>query len=90
MKKHVHIYYIGTVQGVGFRFTAREVAAETGVAGWIKNLPDGKVEIMAEAEEDKLNDFLKKIDGYFSRYIHDKETAWSEAKGELKGFEVRF
>jgi len=90
MKKQVHVYYRGTVQGVGFRFTAREAANELGVAGWVKNLPDGKVEVTAEADEAVLENFLKQLYGYFGRYIHDVEVSWLEAKGELKGFEVRF
>jgi acylphosphatase len=90
MKKQVHVYYTGRVQGVGFRFMARELAEELNVAGWVENLPDGRVEIVAEAEEAALDDFLKKIYGCFSRYIHDVETEWLEAKGELKSFSVRF
>lgn len=57
MKKQVHIYYNGRVQGVGFRFTAESIANDLGVTGWAKNLRDGGVEITAEAEEDVLKDF---------------------------------
>ena len=90
MKKQAHIYYCGQVQGIGFRFTAREVAGEMGLSGWVRNLADGRVEILVEAEEGLLDEFLKKISSYFSRYIQDVETEWRQAQGELKGFEVRF
>ena len=51
MRKRMHILYSGRVQGVGFRFTAETMAVESGIQGWVKNLGDGRVEIMAEAEE---------------------------------------
>jgi len=75
---------------VGFRFTAKELAGDLGISGWIRNLADGRVEITAEAEEDAIGDFLKKIYEYFSRYIQDVEIEWLPAKGELKGFGVNF
>ena len=58
MKKFAHVYYSGRVQGIGFRFTAQRIAEELGVCGWVKNLDDGRVEILAQAGEDKLKDFL--------------------------------
>ncbi len=90
MKKQVRAYYIGKVQGVGFRFTAQDLANELGVAGWVKNLSNGRVEIKAEAEEAILKDFLKKIFDYFSRYIQDVEVKWLNATGEYKDFRVEF
>ncbi len=47
MKKQVHVYYSGSVQGVGFRFTARSIAEELGVLGWAKNLRDARVEMVS-------------------------------------------
>ncbi len=89
-KKRIHIFYSGRVQGVGFRFTAEDFALNLGLMGWVKNLPDGRVEIECEGEEEKLKKFLENIKDYFSRYIRDIDLEWSEAAGEYKDFEIRF
>lgn len=88
MKKQAHVYYSGRVQGVGFRFTAIDIARDLKVCGWAKNLSDGRVELVAEAEEDTLKDFLSQISKYFSRYIDDVETDWKAATGEFKNFSI--
>lgn len=90
MRKRMHILYSGRVQGVGFRFTAESVAIQSGIQGWVKNLGDGRVEIMAEAEEEALKDFLNKIRQSFSRYIQDEDLRWSEAADEFQDFQIRF
>jgi len=90
MKKQIHAYYSGQVQGVGFRFTAEDVARDLGVGGWVKNLRNGRVELVAEAEEDILKDFLKRINQYFSHYIQDVEIDWQSATGEFKDFGINF
>lgn len=90
MKKQIHVYYTGRVQGVGFRFTAQDLARGLGVCGWVKNLGDGRVEVVAEAEEDTLKDFLAKINQYFTRYIQDVDVRWQSATGEFKDFGIEF
>lgn len=90
MKKQVHLYYSGRVQGVGFRFTAQRLAEELSVSGWVKNLDDERVELVAEASEDILNIFLSRINDTFNRYISNKQENWIPAKGEFKSFEVKF
>jgi acylphosphatase len=90
MKKQVQVYYSGRVQGIGFRFTAERLAEELGILGWVSNLSDGRAELVAEAAEDTLKDFLSQLSGIFSRYIQDTDLKWSPATGEFKDFGVRF
>ena len=90
MKKQVHAYYSGRVQGIGFRFAAVRLAEELGVTGWVSNLYDGRVEILAEANEDALKDFFSQISGIFGRYIQDIDVEWVPATGEFKDFGVKF
>lgn len=90
MKKQIHVYYTGKVQGVGFRFTTEDIACDLGITGWVKNLRNDGVELVAEAEEEILKDFLERVNQYFSRYIQDIDVQWQEAKGEFKGFDIRF
>ena len=88
--KRVHIFYSGRVQGVGFRFVSERSAVEFGVVGWVKNLGDGRVELICEGEEEKLNKLISKIEKYFSDYIRNADVSWQEAIGEFKDFSVKF
>lgn len=90
MKKQLHIFYTGRVQGVGFRFTAIDIAKDIGVTGWVKNLRDGRVELLAEAEEEKLKNFLSRINNFFARYIQNTDINWLAATGEFKDFIIEF
>ena len=88
MKQQVQVYYSGRVQGVGFRYTAVDLAEDLGVSGWVKNLSDGRVEILAEAEEDTLKIFLDKIRNGFSAYIRGTQIDWKPATGEFSDFTI--
>lgn len=90
MKRQLHIYYYGNVQGIGFRFAARQIAHDTGVCGWVKNLPDGRVELVLEAEEAAIKTFFKKINHSFTYYIRDYELEWCEARGEFEDFSIEY
>ncbi len=90
MKKQVQVYYSGRVQGVGFRFSAERVAIELGICGWVKNLADGRVEIVAQAEQEKLEDLLKRIADDFSQYIRDADVRWIDPTENFSDFGVRF
>jgi acylphosphatase len=90
VKKQVHVYYTGRVQGVGFRFTTEDIARDLKVSGWVKNLRDGRVELIVEAEEETLKIFLSSINQYFSPYIQDVDSHWQAASGEFGDFQIRF
>lgn len=92
MLKRVHIYYSGRVQGVGFRFTIERIALDMGgITGWVRNLPDGRVEIVAEGEEARIKEFLDRIrEGIMKRYIKREDILWEVYKGEFDDFEIRF
>ena len=90
MKKQLHAFYSGRVQGVGFRFSAESIAIKSGVTGWVKNLRDARVEVVAEAEENILIKFLEEISKSFLRYIQDVDIEWLPATGEFKDFGIKF
>jgi len=89
MQLRIHVFYSGSVQGVGFRFTAVDIARKLGVNGWVRNLSDGRVEIIAEAGRDKLNEFADNIKGYFKEYISDIDLKKEPATGEFNSFSIK-
>jgi acylphosphatase len=55
------VFYSGRVQGVGFRYSVKRLAASYEVVGWVRNLPDGRVELQIEGEKTEVDDFLAEI-----------------------------
>ena len=91
MDKKVHVYYSGYVQGVGFRFTAKRAASSIGgLTGSVSNLPDGRVELVAEGEQGKLARLLESIKSVMGSYIEDAAVQWSEPMGEFSNFDIKF
>jgi acylphosphatase len=89
--KRMQVFFSGTVQGVGFRFTAERLARRFSVSGFVRNLDDGRVEVVAEGEETTLVDFLTAIRGSGMKdYIRDVEAHWSNAQGTFKGFGIAY
>ena len=87
----MQVFFSGTVQGVGFRFTAERLARRFSVSGFVRNLDDGRVEVVAEGEETTLVDFLTAIRGSGMKdYIRDVEAHWSNAQGTFKGFGIAY
>jgi len=90
MKKRVYAYYEGGVQGIGFRFTAQHIAESLKLSGWVRNLPDGNVELIAEGEEADLQEFLSNIKEDMGRYIRKDIVEWQAFEGKFHGFNIRF
>jgi len=89
--ERIHLIISGDVQGVGFRFTAIEVARDLGLTGWVRNNPDGTVEMIAEGEKEKLENLLtwaKK--GPMLARAAEVKVEWGKATGEFSGFEARY
>lgn len=89
MQKRLTAHFSGMVQGVGFRFTAERIARRFDVTGCVRNLSDGRVEIVAEGEEAVLKDFLRAVgESPMADYIRRVETEWSGAKRQYKTFGI--
>jgi len=83
------IIYRGRVQGVGFRFTVKSLAMGFEVAGGVRNLPDGTVELSAQGRRDELDSFLQAIrDSEVGRFIADEVVAVMELRDGVRGFEI--
>ncbi|MDO8730585.1 MAG: acylphosphatase [Candidatus Omnitrophota bacterium] len=91
MKKRLSVFWSGRVQGVGFRYTAESSALQLGVTGWVRNLPDGRVEAVVEGPEKTLKTLLDQIaSGAMKKYIRGVETRWEKPTGEFDDFQIRF
>jgi acylphosphatase len=82
------VLYSGHVQGVGFRYTARHLAQGYPVAGHVRNLPDGRVEVVAEGEAGKVEAFLEALRRQMADYIRNT-TSQDETPQGLDDFVVR-
>ncbi|HLR01492.1 MAG TPA: acylphosphatase [Virgibacillus sp.] len=86
-----HLIVSGHVQGVGFRFTSRNEAENLGLNGWVRNLPDGTVEMEVEGNEKTVESYIQKIkSGFHSgiRVDHIEETEQA-VTDEYSGFFIR-
>lgn len=89
MRKRVEVFYTGRVQGVGFRYTTREIAKGFEVSGYVQNLDDGRVELVAEGEEDEVREFLKAVrESQLGDYIRNVAEAWKTTTENCKGFVI--
>jgi len=84
------VYFTGRVQGVGFRYTADRVARRFAVTGFVRNLPDGRVELVAEGVAAELDRLTAAIAEAMAEYVDRTETSQHPATGEFTGFSIRY
>jgi acylphosphatase len=88
-RRRLTIWYSGSVQGVGFRYTAKTVATGFEITGIIRNLPDGRVELVCEGARKELEEFRAALrDAGLAGFIRDEQVNWADAKNEFRGFEI--
>lgn len=89
--RQLHAFFSGRVQGVGFRYTVCELASSFAVTGFVKNLWDGDVELVAEGAQQELVDFLNCIrTSRLSRGIVQARIGWHDATDRFKQFGIEF
>jgi acylphosphatase len=87
--ERVTVCYSGRVQGVGFRATVRQLACGYDVTGTVRNLTDGRVELIAEGARPELKAFLLGIaESELSGFIAKQIESWQKAQGNLRGFVI--
>ncbi len=90
MKHELHIVITGHVQGVSYRANAASMAARLGLAGWVRNLADGRVELLAQGEEKALKSLLGWAhQGPSQARVEHVESQWSEPGQNLSDFVIR-
>ncbi len=82
-----HVYYSGRVQGVGFRYTAQRLAEQYPVAGYVRNLGNGDVELLAEGPADEVQAFLDAVARHMAPYIR-RTAVHDEAPAGHQGFRI--
>ena len=91
VNKRASVIFSGRVQGVGFRFTVVDLAERRQVNGFVRNLWNGDVELVAEGPELDLLKLMKDIrSSRLGRYITRERPQWMAATGEFERFEVRY
>ena len=87
--KATRVLYEGYVQGVGFRWTTKRIAHGYEVSGWVRNLPDGRVELQVSGEEEEVDAFLRAIrESTLGGHITAERAAEIELASPFKGFRI--
>ena len=87
-EKRMHLLFSGHVQGVGFRYSTRQIAARLNLSGWVRNLSDGRVEAVIEGPATSLEQFVTEIVESTHGHVTDIDRTVSDATGEFSDFEI--
>ncbi len=89
-RERAHVYVSGQVQGVFFRDSAREKAEQLGLTGWVKNLPDGRVEALFEGPSERVREMVRWCErGPSHAEVEEVDTEFEASEGDFTSFEVR-
>lgn len=83
-----HIFYSGIVQGVGFRCATQRLARACDVNGWVRNLSDGRVEILAEGSQENIQKMIRHIEDHFCEAIRSEKIDFSDSDGMFADFQI--
>ncbi len=83
------LHYRGHVQGVGFRYSVATIAELFAVTGYVQNLADGRVRLVAEGAADALDNFLTEVELRLQKYIDNIDLVTANASGEFDDFEIK-
>src|SRR5260370_34059198 len=86
----LQIFYEGNVQGVGFRWSVRDAAKGFDITGWVRNLPDGRVELQVTGEESEVRAFIDRVgQGELHALIHRQNENKLNKPVAARGFDIR-
>ena len=86
----LHAIFKGHVQGVGFRYTIRRLAAQYSISGWVRNQADGTVEMIAQGPRKGIEQLLSDIISYFKHNIFEQKLIWDEVRNVYNGFNITY
>ena len=90
VKARVHVFVSGNVQGVFFRQKTKQQAESFGVTGWVRNLPDGRVEAVFEGEEEAVKALVEYCHhGPSYATVTNIDASWEDYRGEFSDFKMR-
>lgn len=83
------VFFSGHVQGVGFRYTTQDIAQRFNVRGYVRNMSDGRVELVVEGDRNEIARFLAAIHERMGSFIHDVKSNAMPATGRFTTFSIR-
>jgi len=91
MKVRAHVFISGRVQGVFFRYETKRMALRRGVSGWVRNLPDGRVEALFEGEKSNVEEMIRFCHrGPPGAIVKNVKVIWEQPTGDLQSFQIRY
>ena len=89
-RTRTEVHYLGQVQGVGFRQKTFAIASDYRVGGYVTNLSDGRVLVVAEGVADEVASFLAEVEASLKRFIDGASVRQAAATGEFQSFEIKY